>query len=155
MVGSNTSSPVSVTGVAGDIAYTCSLAAVYTQVTPSRYSERVTVALGALSAPSAPTITFTDYDDGTIILGISVSDDGGAAITGYEASCSDGETIVTAQSSTSPITVTGLTNDTPYTCSVTAANSEGISLGSVVTDPITPKEVSIGLPIWLLYQATQ
>jgi hypothetical protein len=28
-------------------------------------------------------------------------------------------------------------------------------LGSAVTDPITPEEVSIGLPIWLLYQATQ
>ncbi|MDA9941060.1 hypothetical protein N9C62_00460 [Luminiphilus sp.] len=150
---SSESSPLVFEGVERGKTYSCTVTPII-KLGSLPASAAYTVAV-PLEAPSAPTITFTDYEDGTIILRVSVSDNGGAAITGYEASCSDGEAIVTAQSSTSPITITGLTNDTPYTCSVTATNSEGISLGSAATDPITPEEISLGLPIWLLYQATQ
>ena len=73
LVGSNTSSPVSVTGVAGDIAYTCGLAAVYTQVTPSRYSERVIADSNAIQSELAAAFIERFYVN---ILG-RPSDEGG------------------------------------------------------------------------------
>jgi len=94
-------------------------------------------------------------EDGKIILTVSVSDNGGTDITGYEATCTDGTNTFTGTSTSSPITVSGLTNDVAYTCTVTATNSVGTSSPSAATDPITPEETATGLPIWLLYQATQ
>ena len=106
------------------------------------------------SAPSRPTITRSDHGDGEIYLYVTASD-GGASITGYDATCSDGTNTYTGTSTSSPITVSGLTNGVAYTCNVTATNSVGTSSASAATDPITPEATSTGLPIWLLYQATQ
>jgi len=105
--------------------------------------------------PAVPTIMSTDYEDGTIILNVSVTDNGGTEITEYVATCTDGTKTYTGTSSSSPITVSGLTNGVPYTCTVKATNSVGTSSASAATDPITPEEASTGLPIWLLYQAAQ
>ena len=105
--------------------------------------------------PSTPIIAATDFGDGEIVLAVSVGDDGGTDITGYEATCTDGTNTFTGTSTSSPITVSGLTNDVAYTCTVTATNSVGTSTASAATDPITPEETATGLPIWLLYQATQ
>ena len=105
--------------------------------------------------PSTPIIVATDFGDGEIVLWVSVGDDGGTDITGYEATCTDGTDTFTGTSTSSPITVSGLTNDVAYTCTVTATNSVGTSSASAATDLITPEEASTGLPIWLLYQATQ
>ena len=107
-------------------------------------------------SPTAPAVISTNYEDGRIILAVSVSDNGGAQITGYEATCSDGTNTYTGTSTTSPITVSGLTNGVAYTCTVTATNSVGTSSASAATAPITPEEqVGGGLPIWLLYQINQ
>ena len=108
-----------------------------------------------IQAPSAPLITSIDYEDGKITLNVSVSNNGGAKITLYDATCTDGTNIYTGTSTSSPITVSGLTNGVAYTCTVTATNSVGTSSASAATDPITPEEQVGGLPIWLLYQATQ
>ena len=105
--------------------------------------------------PETPSITRTDYGDGKIHLYVSVSDDGGSAITEYTATCTDGSNAYTGVAGDSTVIVTGLTNDVAYTCTVTATNSEGTSLASAATDPITPQETVAGLPIWLLYQATE
>lgn len=104
--------------------------------------------------PSIPIVTSTDYGDGEVILTVSVSDDGGANITRYDATCTDGTNTFSGTSTTSPITVSGLTNDVAFTCTATATNSVGTSSASSATDPITPEESVSGLPIWLLYQAT-
>ena len=58
-------------------------------------------------------------------------------------------------STSSPITVSGLTNDVAYTCTVTATNSVGTSSASAATAPITPEESTDSLPIWLLYKASE
>ena len=105
--------------------------------------------------PSTPIIVATDFWDGEIGLLVSVGDDGGIDITGYEATCTDGTNTYTGTSTTSPVTVSGLTNGVAYTCTVTATNSVGTSSASAATAPITPEETTTGLPIWLLYQATQ
>ena len=100
-------------------------------------------------------MTRSDYGDGELYLYVTANFDGGATITSYTATCTDGTNTYTGTGTSSPITVSGLTNDVAYTCTVTATNSVGTSSASAATDPITPEEMSTGLPIWLLYQATQ
>jgi hypothetical protein len=153
------SSPLTVTGLTNGNRYSCSVVA-----TNSAGSSAASAAVTAIvtpagaTAPGIPTITSTDYGDGQVTLRVSVTDNGGADITRYDATCttnssSGGSTYGT--SGTSPITVSGLTNDVAYTCTVTATNSVGTSSASAATDPITPEATSSGLPIWLLYQVSQ
>ena len=145
--------PIEVFGATRGRDYTCTVAPV-TKLGTTPVSDPYTVTV-PLELPSVPTITSTDYEDGKIILTVSVSDNGGTDITGYDATCTDGTNTYTSISTSSPITVSGLTNDVAYTCTVTATNSVGTSSASAATDPITPEEASTGLPIWLLYEATQ
>ena len=148
------SSPLTVTGLTNGNTYSCSVVA-----TNSAGSSAASAAVNAVpappTAPGVPTITRTDYGDGEIYLYVTVSDDGGSAVTGYTATCTDGTTTFTGTSADSPVTISGLTNETAYTCTVTATNAIGTSADSSATSNITPEEGAIGLPIWLLYQATQ
>ena len=105
--------------------------------------------------PKGIKIDRTDYEEGSITLNVSVTDDGGASITGYRADCSDGTNTISVTSNTNRIIVTGLLSDIAYQCTVSAINANGESDPSLKTDPIIPASVSGGLPIWLLYQATQ
>ena len=105
--------------------------------------------------PSAPINVKFDYGDGEIYLSFQINEDGGSPVTLVTATCTDGTNTFTGTSTESPITVSGLTNEVAYTCTVTAKNSVGTSSASAATDPITPEEESTGLPVWLLYQATQ
>jgi len=111
--------------------------------------------LDVASVPARPVIIETEINSEEITLSFVVEDNGGASITGYNATCTDGTNTFTGTSTSSPITVSGLTNDVAYTCTVTATNSVGTSSVSAATAPITPEETATGLPIWLLYQATQ
>ena len=70
--------------------------------------------------------------------------------------CRDSSTPYTGTSSTSRITVSGLTNGVGYNCSVTATNAAGASPASASSLPITPEAfIATGLPIWLLYEASK
>ncbi|MBU2225898.1 MAG: tandem-95 repeat protein [Gammaproteobacteria bacterium] len=62
---------------------------------------------------------------------------GGAAITGYTVTSNPGA--ITASGSGSPITVSGLTNGTAYTFTVTATNSVGSSGASAASNSVTPQ----------------
>jgi len=148
------SSPITLTGLVNGNTYSCSVVATNTNGSSSA-SDAVTAVPSGDTAPTAPTIQRTDYGDGEIYLYVTVSDDGGSAVTGYTATCTDGTTTYTGTSADSPITVSGLTNGTAYTCTVTATNDIGTSSASSATASITPEEGATGLPIWLLYQATQ
>jgi CHRD domain/Bacterial Ig-like domain (group 3)/Divergent InlB B-repeat domain len=63
---------------------------------------------------------------------------GGSAIIDYTARC--GTTTVTGTGS--PILVTGLTNGTTYTCTVTARNTTGSSVRSAPSNAVTPMATS-------------
>jgi hypothetical protein len=155
--GTSADSPITISGLINGTAYTCTATAT-NAIGASAVSAAVTVTPAAPTAPTAPgvpTITRTDYGDGEIYLYVTVSDDGGSTVTGYTASCTDGSATFTGTSTDSPIMISGLTNETAYTCTVTATNAMGTSAVSSATASITPEEVATGLPLWLLYQATQ
>lgn len=110
---------------------------------------------GDPSKPSGVKIDRWDGGDEEISLYVSVGSNGGANVSSYEATCTDGTSSYTAVSNSSSITVTGLQNDVPYTCTAVAINSAGRSDDSPETPPIVPEWLSTGLPIWLLYEATK
>jgi hypothetical protein len=71
----------------------------------------------------------------TVIFTAPASD-GGAAITGYTVTSSpDG---ITNTGASGPITVTGLTNGTAYTFTVSATNAEGTGPASSPSNSVTP-----------------
>ncbi len=96
----------------------------------------------ASTAPGSPTIT--SITAGNTMLTIAFdppSSNGGATITSYEASCTGGGATFTNSAGSSPIDVTGLTNGTQYSCSVTATNSVGTSAASAASTS-TPETTS-------------
>ena len=73
------------------------------------------------------------------------SSDGGSAITSYTATSSPGGITGTlSQSGSGSITVTGLTNATAYTFTVTATNAIGTSLASAASNSVIPASEQVG-----------
>jgi hypothetical protein len=88
------------------------------------------------TVPDAPTIgTAIAGDAQASVFFTAPISDGGSAITGYIATSSPGGFTGTG---TSPITVTGLSNGTAYTFSVTATNAIGTSNPSSASNSVTP-----------------
>ncbi|WP_025692114.1 S-layer homology domain-containing protein [Paenibacillus zanthoxyli] len=85
--------------------------------------------VSAVAGNSQATVSFT-----------TPSDNGGSPVIGYEVTASPGNII--AEGTSSPITVTGLSNGTAYTFTVKAVNSAGKSAGSAVSNEIIPKSSS-------------
>ena len=152
-VGENPS-PINIKGVGGSAAYTCTVTAL-SRLGATPVSDDYAVTIPRL--PGQPVISRTDYDDGAVFLYVALSDNGGSAITRYDATCTDGSNSFTGSSTNSRITISGLKNGVAYRCSVTATNALGESVVSAVSAQITPQESEDlpGLPIWLIYQATQ
>ncbi|MDR3409576.1 MAG: fibronectin type III domain-containing protein [Formivibrio sp.] len=88
--------------------------------------------------PGAPTIGTATAGSGQASVAFSApGSDGGAAISGYTVTSSPGS--FTGTGTTSPIIVTGLTNGTAYTFTVTATNSVGTGSASTASNSVTPK----------------
>ncbi|MDR2469438.1 MAG: fibronectin type III domain-containing protein [Tannerella sp.] len=90
------------------------------------------------TVPDAPTTVSATAGDTEAEVSFTASvNNGGAAITGYTVTSSpDG---LTATGTVSPITVTGLTNGTSYTFTVTATNAAGDGTSSGASNPaVTP-----------------
>jgi uncharacterized repeat protein (TIGR02543 family) len=75
-------------------------------------------------------------DRQAIVSFTAPSNNGGSPITGYTVTASPGG--ATASHTSSPITVTGLTNGTTYTFTVKATNSAGGGSSSTPSSPVTP-----------------
>ena len=95
-----------------------------------------------LNAPDQATgVSASGGDTQATVSFTAPSDVGGAAITGYRVQSNDG---IGASGSSSPITVTGLTNGTSYTFNVWAINPFGWSSPSDASGSVSPAQ-SIGL----------
>ena len=141
-------SPILVEGLSPNLEYECSVLAT-NGYGPGPVSNTLSVTPFLASKPGKPSITRVVPGSGELLVYFIPGDTGNLDVT-YTATC--GEQSVSASSS--PIRVSGLANGTAVSCTVTASNSRGSSTSGVATG--TPEEVtSTGLPIWLLYQATQ
>ena len=144
-----------VTGLTNGTAYTFTVTATNGVGTSAASAASSSVTPEPPVPPATPQITSTDYGDDEIYLSVSIANNGGSTISSYVATCTDGTTQYTGTSSTSRITVSGLTNGVGYSCSVTATNAAGTSSSSATSPPIVPEYIPTGLPIWLLYEASK
>ncbi len=81
---------------------------------------------GLSSTPNAPTDLVVTPGSGRLSVAFTApTDDGGSAITGYGWTSDDGATWHDAGTTTSPVSITGLTNGTPYTVAIKAYNANG------------------------------
>ncbi|MCS6125152.1 Ig-like domain-containing protein [Shewanella baltica] len=108
---------------------------------PAAYTSGSTHTVAIPTAPYAPTIGAATAGIGQASVAFSApANNGGAAITGYTVTSNpDGISAGGNGFTTSPITVTGLTNGTAYTFTVTATNAIGTSPASGVSNSVIPK----------------
>ena len=91
------------------------------------------------TAPDAPTIGTATAGNAQASVTFTAPDNtGGSAITGYTVTSSPGG--IAASGAASPVVVTGLTNGTTYTFTVTATNAIGTSTASAASNAVTPKD---------------
>ena len=94
--------------------------------------------------PGAPTDAAAAAGDGQATVSFTAPATGGAPVTSYTVTGSPGGQ--TASGAASPIVVTGLTNGTTYTFTVTATNVAGAGPPSAPSNPITPGVAGTGPP---------
>ncbi len=137
-------SPITVTGLTNGTSYTFTVTATSNGGTsvPSAASAGVTPQ-AVVTAPGAPTgVTATTGNGQATVSFTAPASNGGAAITGYTVTSNPGN--ITATGTGTTITVTGLTNGTAYTFTVTATNAAGTSAASAASAGVTPQATSSG-----------
>ena len=117
-------SPITATGLANGVQYSCTVTASnsggFTSV-PSAAS-----LVTPRTVPDAPTGLVGTPGNGTISIAfVPPANNGGAMITSYQASCIDGMANGLGTSAGSPVNLSGLVNGNTYTCSVRAFNTAG------------------------------
>lgn len=129
------SSPILVTGLTNGNPYTFNVYATNANGNgpPSNSANPVTPA----TLPGAPQSPVATPGNASVSVAFSPpASNGGSAISSYTAVSSPGG--FSASGSSSPLNVTGLTNGTPYTFTVTATNALGTGPASVATVAVTP-----------------
>jgi hypothetical protein len=122
--GSSTGTICSVAGTtvtslrAGLCTLTANSAANTNYTAATQQTSNVTINAVQPAAPAIGTGTPGDTQAFIAFTPLTTANDGGASILQYTATCNPGG--ITGTSATTPITVNGLTNAQPYTCSVTA-----------------------------------
>ena len=88
--------------------------------------------------PSSPTIDSINVSNQTLTVNFTPGDSNGSAISNYKYSLNNGSTYTTRSpiSTTSPLTITGLTNGTTYQVKIRAVNQAGDGAESLTTSAI-------------------
>ena len=127
---------------------TCGLndAGLVASVAEFGYSSPVFQLKAGATAPGAPTITGVTVGDGRATVTFTPpASNGGATISKYTVTANPGG--ITQDCASSPCTVTGLTNGTAYTFTVTATNSAGGGDSSTASDSATPAPTAAATPV--------
>ena len=127
----------------------------FTPSTGQTGSVTATQAAALPATPAAPTAT---AGDSQASVTWTKPADGGSTITGYTVTSAPGSnTCTTSDADTLTCDVTGLTNGTAYTFTVTATNGVGTSAASAASSSVTPVAPSPATatpvptsPLWLL-----
>jgi FtsP/CotA-like multicopper oxidase with cupredoxin domain len=137
-----TSSPITVTGLTNGTAYTFTVAATNAAGIglSSNPSNSVTP---AAMVPGAPTNVIATAGNAQATVSFTApASDGGSPITGYTVtSFPAGGVDANAGTTATTHTITGLTNGTAYTFTVTATNAVGTGLASSPSNSVTPATV--------------
>lgn len=96
------------------------------------------------AAPMRPTNVSAVAGNGEATISWTAPADNGSSITGYTILTSPGGAVTPASGTST--TVTGLTNDTPYTFVVTATNAVGASAASLSSTAVTPTGPDVTAP---------
>ncbi len=104
-------------------------------------SAAVTPSKGPTTVPGSPTgVSATAGDTQVTVSWTAPASDGGSAITGYTVTSSPGSHTGYSPGAATTVTVTGFTNGTAYTFTVTATNAAGTSAASVASTAVTPSQ---------------
>ena len=98
----------------------------------------------AITKPDAPSgVSATSGGNASTTVNWTAPSDGGSAITSYTATSNAGQTCTSV---TTTCSITGLTNGTPYTFTVTATNTIGTSDASSASSAATPAAPVVVIP---------
>lgn len=133
-----TTSPVTITGLTNGQTYNIQIEASNAAIDGLNSA---TVTVTPRTVPQAPTALVATPGDQSVSIAFTVPNDGGSPITNYEYSIDGGSIYVLfspAQTS-SPVTISNLTNGTAYTIKLRAVNAadSGTASDSVVVTPRT------------------
>ncbi|PQJ81929.1 fibronectin type III domain-containing protein [Polaribacter glomeratus] len=130
------SGSITVTGLTNGTAYTFTVSA--TNGIGTSLASTVSNSVTPVSVPDAPAIGTVTFSSGQAVVPFTApASNGGSSITSYTATSSPGGfTGILSQSGSGSITVTGLTNGTAYTFTVTATNGIGTSLASIASNSV-------------------
>ena len=92
------------------------------------------ISVTAATTPSAPTVSSVTAGNGQIIVDFSAGATNGSTISNFTATCGSRSQTGTS----SPITVTSLTNGVATTCTVTTGSNVGDSSASAASSSVTP-----------------
>ena len=143
--GTGSGSPIVVSGLTNGTSYTFTVTA--TNPAGTSPASAATTAVTPAAAPGAPTSVSATPGNGSASVAFTPPAANGSTITGYTVTSSPGG--LTGTGSASPITVSGLTNGTPYTFTVTATNSVGTGSASSASSSVVPATVA-GAPTSLV-----
>ncbi len=115
--------------IAGSITITASASPALNDISP-------VITYVSQTIPGIPSAVTATPEDASAIVSFTPPSDGGSPVTRYTITATPGNS--TATGTTSPITITGLTNGTAYAFTVTAQNALGSGSSSVSSSPVTP-----------------
>jgi len=135
---------ITVTPVTNGKTYTCTVHAHNTNNEISDESEPSDPVMPNPQVPDTPAAPTATAGNQSARVAFTAPADNGSAITLFSAACtsSDGGAFGSLSGVSSPITVTGLTTNKTYTCTVTATNGAGESNESPDSNPVVP----LGVP---------
>ena len=139
ITGSPPATSTTVTGLTGGTAYTFRVQASNPSGSGPESAPSNSVTPQSSGAPSAPTAVTAQGDStSAIVRWTAPGNDGGSPITGYTVTPSAGAPVQAPAGATNA-RVTGLTNGTAHTFTVTATNASGTSPASGASNAVTPR----------------
>ena len=141
-------SPLMFTGMSNGEEYTCTFNATGTSYDSTTVSAGTVTPGAATDPPGQPVITSVTGEEGALVVQVTAG--GGPPPDTYRVVCGSSDSVT----ATGTVTVTGLTDGDTYACYAIATSGGEESVPSVAVSG-EAGELPAGLPIWLLYEATQ